>query len=66
MPIFETEFKKKSFDMLQKALLASGARVILPQPDWDDLENVTTEQYILLESLCEIGNMYHKLVPYEF
>jgi len=52
--------------MLQKALLASGARVILPQPDWDDLENVTTEQYILLESLCEIGNMYHKLVPYEF
>ena len=65
MPTFETEFKKKSFDMLQKALLASGVRVILPQPDWNDLENVTTEQYILLETLCEIGNLYHKLVPYE-
>lgn len=61
---FEFPFKKKAFDMLQKALLASGTRIVLMEPDWNaDPEEWTEGQKILLDQLCEIGNLYYELVP---
>lgn len=62
--IFELPFKRKAFHKLQKALLLSGTKIILNEPEWNkNTSTWTEEQKILTEALCEIGNLYHQSVP---
>ena len=62
--VLELPFKKKAFDTLQKALLESGTRIILNEPEWNsDCNRWTENQKIITEALCDIGNLYYESVP---
>lgn len=55
----ERRFQKQAFRILQKAIVASGAKIILKEPDWDDKTKWTTQQRALTEALSQIGMLYH-------
>lgn len=63
MGSFETSYQKKAFKELQKALLASGIKIILREPDWGSPHSWTENEKIIPEMLSRIGIMYYEQVP---
>lgn len=63
MGAFETYYQKKAFKELQKALLASGIKIILKEPDWGSPKKWTEQEKIIPEALSQIGMMYYEQIP---
>lgn len=63
MGSFETSYQKKAFKELQKALLASGIKIILREPNWGSKRDWTDKEKIIPEALSQIGMMYYDQIP---
>lgn len=63
MGSFERSYQRKAFKELQRALLASGIKIILKEPDWSSPKNWTEQEKVIPEMLSQVGMMYHAQVP---
>jgi len=63
MGCFERSYQRKAFKEIQKALLASGIKIILKEPDWGNQKEWTEKEKIIPEALSRIGIMYYEQIP---
>lgn len=59
--LFERSFQKQAFKIVQKALLASGVRVILHEPDWSRVGSWSETDKQFLAALSQIGQTYYDM-----
>jgi hypothetical protein len=59
--LFERAFQEEAFKIMQKALLASGVRILLHEPKWSRTAEWTESDKKITEALSQIGMLYHEL-----